>query len=167
MKFDEDKYRFMSAALKEAEKAFEINEVPIGAVVVHKNKIIGRGYNQVERLKDSTAHAEIISITAAENHLEDWRLTGCEIYVTVEPCIMCTGAILAARVNKIYFGVFDPKFGACGSLYNIAQEGKVNHKAKVFSGLMADECGALIQTFFKQKRIKDSNPTKAELLGLS
>ncbi len=153
MIFDENKYRFMSAALKEAEKAFEQKEVPVGAVVVHENKIIGRGYNQVERLRDSTAHAEIIAITAAENYVGDWRLTNCDIYVTVEPCVMCIGAILSARIKSIYFGVFDPKFGACGSLYNIAQEGKVNHKAEVFSGLMADECRAQIQEFFKKKRV--------------
>jgi len=156
MKFDELKYQFMSEALKEASKAFEHNEVPIGAVVVHENKIIGRGHNQVEGLKDSTAHAEIIAITAAENYVNDWRLTGCDIFVTVEPCIMCVGAILSARIKNIYFGVFDPKFGACGSLYNIPHEGKMNHKAKVSSGLMADECSTLIQTFFKQKRIKDA-----------
>jgi len=136
MLFDELKYRFMSAALQEAEEALEQDEVPIGAVVVFEDKIIGRGYNQVEKLKDATAHAEMIAITAAENHLGDWRLTDCDIYITVEPCLMCTGAILSSRIKRIYFSVFDPKFGACGSVYNVAQEGKVNHKVEVFSGIL-------------------------------
>jgi tRNA(adenine34) deaminase len=152
MIFDESKYHFMKAALQEAGKALEQDEVPIGAVVVSENKIIGRGCNQIEKLNDATAHAEMIAITAAENHFGDWRLSGCEIYVTVEPCIMCTGAILASRIKRIYFGVFDPKFGACGSVYNLAQEGKVNHKAEVFSGLLEKECGFLLQNFFKKKR---------------
>jgi tRNA(adenine34) deaminase len=154
MIFNELKYRFMHAALHEAEKAFEENEVPIGSVVVFENKIIGRGYNRVERLKDPTAHAEMISITAAANHKGDWRLSDCDIFVTVEPCIMCIGAILSSRIKNLYFGVFDPKFGACGSLYNIPQEGKYNHKVKVYSGIIADECQLLLQQFFKSKRPK-------------
>ena len=154
MIFDELKYRFMHAALQEAEKALEENEVPIGAVVVFENKIIGRGYNRVEGLKDATAHAEMISITAAANHLGDWRLTECDIYVTVEPCVMCTGAILSSRLRNLYFGVFDPKFGACGSLYNIPQEGKYNHTIEVYSGILADECRFLLQQYFKSKRPK-------------
>jgi tRNA(adenine34) deaminase len=152
MIFNEDKYRFMSAAIKEAGKAFEQNEVPIGAVVVHENKIIGRGYNRVENLNDATAHAEILAITAASNHLESWRLTECDLYVTVEPCVMCIGAILLSRIKNIYFGIFDPKFGACGTVYNIAQESKLNHKVNVYSGLLSDECQLLMQEFFKQKR---------------
>jgi tRNA(adenine34) deaminase len=157
MNFDEINYRFMSAALKEAEKSFELNEVPIGAVITLENKIIGRGYNQIERLKDATAHAEILAITSAENYLGNWRLTDCDIFITVEPCIMCMGAILLARIKRIFFGVFDNKFGACGSLYNIAQEGKVNHRAEVYSGLMGDECRSLMQQFFKQKRVTGSS----------
>src|SRR3989304_2890539 len=156
MLFDELKYRFMSAALQEAEEALEQDEVPIGAVVVFEDKIIGRGYNQVEKLKDATAHAEMIAITAAENHLGDWRLTDCDIYITVEPCLMCTGAILSSRIKRIYFSVFDPKFGACGSVYNVAQEGKVNHKVEVFSGLLEQESSLLLQEFFKKKRTGDS-----------
>lgn len=159
MIFDEAKYRFMSAAIREAGKAFEQNEVPVGAVVVHKNKIIGRGFNRVENLKDSTAHAEILAITAASNHLESWRLTECDIYVTVEPCVMCIGAILLSRITNIYFGIFDPKFGACGSVYNIAQESKLNHEVNVYSGLLSDECQLLMQEFFKQKRKTKPNPT--------
>jgi tRNA(adenine34) deaminase len=133
--FSEDKYRFMYAALQEAERAFEEDEVPVGAVVVHKNKIIGRGYNQVEKLKDTTAHAEMIAITAASNHLKSWRLNECAIYVSLEPCIMCTGALLSSRINELYFAASDLKFGACGSIHNLAEKSKVNHTITVFSGI--------------------------------
>ncbi len=142
----------MYAALQEAEKALEEGEVPVGAVVVHKNRIIGRGYNQVERLKDATAHAEMIAITSAANNLEDWRLNDCRIYVTLEPCLMCTGAIISSRIPELYFAAFDPKFGACGSLYNIAEEGKYNHTVKVFSGIMAEESKTLLKDFFETQR---------------
>ena len=118
----------MFAALQEAEKALDDLEVPVGAVVVKDNKIIGRGYNQIEKLKDATAHAEMIALTAAANHISNWRLNKCSIYVSLEPCIMCTGAMLAARIEELYFAAFDPKFGACGSLYNLAEDGKTNHK---------------------------------------
>jgi len=148
MKFSEDTYRFMYAALQEAEAALEDDEVPIGAIVVHKNKIIGRGYNQVAKLKDPTAHAEMIAITAASNHLGNWRLNECDLYVTVEPCIMCTGALLAARINSIYFAAFDPKYGACGSIYNLAEEGKYNHKIKLYSGILSAESKQLLKKFF-------------------
>jgi len=148
MKLPENIYRFMYAALQEAEAALEDDEVPIGAIVVHKNKIIGRGYNQVAKLKDPTAHAEMIAITAASNHLGDWRLNECDLYVTVEPCIMCTGALLAARINSIYFAAFDPKYGACGSIYNLAEEGKYNHKIKLYSGILSAESKELMKKFF-------------------
>ncbi|AFH49317.1 Cytosine deaminase [Ignavibacterium album JCM 16511] len=154
MIFSEDKYRFMYAALQEAEKAFEDDEVPIGAVVVYQDKIIGRGYNQVERLKDATAHAEMIAITSASNYVGNWRLNECSIYVTVEPCIMCTGALLNSRINELYFGTYDTKFGACGSVCNLAEEFKVNHKIKVYSGLMASESEKLLKSFFSKKRNK-------------
>jgi tRNA(adenine34) deaminase len=157
MIFSEDNYKFMFAALQEAEKAVEINEVPVGAVVVHNNMIIGRGYNQTERLKDPTAHAEMIAITAASNYLTNWRLNNCDIYVTVEPCVMCTGALLNARINSIYFSSFDPKYGACGSLYNLAEEGKYNHKIKLFSGLYSSESEKLLKDFFLKKRNISSN----------
>ena len=127
MIFSEQIYGFMYAALQEAEKALDANDVPVGAVVVKDNKIIGRGYNQVELLNDATAHAEMIALTSASNHLKDWRLNGCSIFVTVEPCIMCTGALLSSRISELYFAVNDPKFGACGSLYNLAADGKTNH----------------------------------------
>lgn len=157
MLFSEDKYRFMYAALKEAEKAFDEDEVPVGAVIVHQNKIIGRGYNQIERLKDSTAHAEMIAITAASNYLGNWRLNECEIYVTLEPCIMCTGALLSSRIMELYYGASDPKFGACGSIYNLAEESKTNHKIKVYTGLLSKESEDILKAFFEKKRNK-SNP---------
>ncbi len=153
MVFSEDTYRFMKAALKEAVKAFDKDEVPVGAVVVHHNQIIGKGYNQVETLKDATAHAEMIAITAAANHIGDWRLNECDIYVTLEPCIMCTGAILNARINNLFFAEFDTKFGACGSLYNLPAENKYNHTVNVFSGLCAEESRSLLQEFFRNLRI--------------
>jgi len=152
MLFQEHVYKFMYAALQEAEKAVELNEVPIGAVVVHQNKIIGRGFNQVEMLKDSTAHAEMLAITAASNHLQSKFLDQCDLYVTLEPCVMCCGAILLTRINNIYFGTHEPKFGASGSLFNILESGKYNHKPNVFSGIYADESKNLIEKFFLQKR---------------
>ncbi len=150
--FKEETYKFMFAALQEAEKAFEENEIPVGAVVVHQNKIIGKGYNQVEKLKDATAHAEMIAITAASNHIGNWNLSECDIYVTLEPCIMCTGALLASRIQNLYFAAFDPKLGACGSIYNLAEEGKSNHRIKTFSGIMADESKHLLKLFFAKLR---------------
>jgi tRNA(adenine34) deaminase len=152
MNFSEETYRFMYAALQEAEKALEDNEVPVGAVVVKDNKIIGRGFNQVERLKDATAHAEMIALTAASNHIGEWRLDGSSIFVTLEPCTMCTGALLAARISELYFASYDPKFGACGSLYNLAEEGKTNHTIKVYSGVYADESKKMMQQFFNDIR---------------
>ena len=157
MLYSENDYNFMFAALSEAEKALEDNEVPVGAVIVHKHKIIGKGYNQVEKLNDPTAHAEMIAITAATNYLQSWRLNECSLYATVEPCIMCTGAALASRINLIYFSIFEPKFGACGSLYNIAEEGKANHRIKIISGLMADESNKLMIEFFEKKREKKNS----------
>lgn len=156
MLFSEDIYRFMYTALTEAEKALEENEVPIGAVVVYKNRIIGRGYNQTEKLKDPTAHAEILAITSAANNLQDWRLNECDLYVNVEPCVMCTGAMIAARIRSLYFSIFEPKFGACGSLYNIAEDGRLNHKIKVYSGIYAEESSRLMKEFFLKTRSSDN-----------
>lgn len=142
----------MYAALQEAEKALAKDEVPIGAVVVHSNKIIGRGFNQTEALKDATAHAEMIAITSASNHLASKLLTECDLYVTVEPCVMCTGAILLSRVKRIYFGSFEPKFGACGSLFDLINSGRYNHKPEVYSGIYSDESKFLLENFFRTKR---------------
>ncbi len=154
MLFSEDKYRYMYAALQEAEKAFEEDEVPVGAVAVHNNKIIGRGYNQIEKLNDATAHAEMIALTSASNHLKSWRLNECSIYVTLEPCIMCTGALLSSRIENLYFAASDSKFGACGSLHNLAENSKTNHKIKVYSGILAQESEDLLQSFFAKKRLE-------------
>ncbi len=152
MLFSEENYRFMYAALQEAEIAFEENEIPVGAVIVKEGRIIGRGHNQTERLKDPTAHAEMIAITAAANTLQEERLTGCDLYATLEPCLMCTGAALLARVSNIYFASFDVKFGACGSLYNLPEDGKYNHSIKVYSGILEKESQTLLQNFFKEVR---------------
>lgn len=143
----------MFAALQEAEYALEKEEVPIGAVVVYENKIIGRGHNQTELLNDATAHAEILAITAASNYLNSKFLDKCEIYITVEPCMMCAGAILLSRIKKVYFAVFEPKFGSAGSLYNLLEGNKYNHKIEVYSGIYSDESKNLMQSFFREKRI--------------
>ena len=153
MLFSEDSYRYMYAALQEAQKAFDDDEVPVGAIVVHKNKIIGRGYNQIEKLKDATAHAEMIAITSASNNLQSWRLNECSIYVTLEPCIMCTGALLSSRINELYYAASDIKFGACGSVHNLAENSKTNHTIKVYSGILAKESEELLKSFFIKKRL--------------
>lgn len=154
MKFSEDNYKFMFAALQLAEQAAGEDEVPVGAVVVHEGKIIGRGYNQNQKLNDSTAHAEMIAITSACTHLSSKMLEDCQIYITLEPCIMCTGAILLSRIDTIYFSAYDPKFGACGSVYNLIKEDKYNHKPKVYSGLYESESRELLKNFFIEKRKK-------------
>jgi len=148
---DEDE-RWMRMALREAEKAFEMGEVPVGAVIVHENRIIGRGCNQTEGLKDPTAHAEIIAIGAAAGYLDSWRLNGCSLYVTLEPCAMCAGAIVLARLERLIFGPYDTKAGACGSLMNIVRDSRLNHQVAVTPGVLADECGAMLKSFFQQLR---------------
>ncbi len=152
MIFSENDYRFMYAALQEAQQAFDEDEVPVGCVIVHEDKIIGRGYNQNLRLNDPTAHAEMIAITAAANHLGASRLEECTIYCTLEPCLMCTGAILHSRINRLIFAAFDPKYGCCGSVCNHAEDGKFNHTLEVFSGLMESESTFLLRTFFGKLR---------------
>ncbi|KAB2909614.1 MAG: nucleoside deaminase [Ignavibacteriaceae bacterium] len=152
MIFSENDYRFMYAALQEAQQAFDDEEVPVGCVIVHDERIIGRGYNQNIRLKDPTAHAEMVAITAAANHLGSERLEGCTVYSTLEPCLMCTGALLHARVKKIVFAAFDAKFGCCASVCNHAEDGKFNHKIEVFSGLMENESLNLLRSFFERLR---------------
>ncbi len=154
MLFNEDNYKFMFSALKEAELAFEEDEVPIGAVVVHNNKIIGKGHNQIEKLKDPTAHAEILALTAASNYLRDKVLLECDLYVTVEPCLMCTGAILLAKIRNLYFSIFEPKTGSCGSIYNIPDENRLNHKVNVYTGIYENEAKFLMQQYFGNKRKK-------------
>jgi len=139
----------MHAALKEAEKAFEKDEVPIGAVIVHNGKIVGRGHNQTETLNDATAHAEMIAITSASATLGSKYLDECELFVTAEPCLMCSGAILLSRLPKIYFGTFEPKFGAAGSVHNVF--GNKNN-IEIYSGLLAEESKSLLNAFFKKLR---------------
>ncbi|HEX7318876.1 MAG TPA: tRNA adenosine(34) deaminase TadA [bacterium] len=144
---------YMQQALKEARKAFD--EVPVGAVAVYKNQIIGRGHNQTEQLRDPTAHAEIIAITAAANALNSWRLKDVVIYSTIEPCVMCSGALVLARVKRIVFGARDEKFGGCGSIFDIVKEKRLNHRIEVVEGVMEHEAAGLMKEFFKKKRIKD------------
>ena len=128
--------RWMLYALKEAKKADKIDEVPIGAIIVKDDMIIGTGYNQMEILKDSTAHAEIIAITSAENTIGNWRLKDCDLFVTLEPCIMCSGAIINSRIRNVYFGAYDQKFGGCSSLYNLCNDPRLNHKCGVKGGIL-------------------------------
>jgi tRNA(adenine34) deaminase len=149
-----EKNFFMREALKQAQIAFDQDEVPIGAVAVYKNQIIGRGYNRTEKLQDATAHAEIIAITAAANALGTWRLNDVVVYSTVEPCIMCAGALVLARVKKIVFGVRDEKFGGCGSVLNVINEKKLNHQIEVTEGVLAKESAALMKSFFEKQRKK-------------
>lgn len=144
--------KWMRAALQEAVKAFRKKEVPVGAVVVHQDKIIGRGHNQTESLRDATAHAEILAIGAAANYLNSWRLSDAVLYVTLEPCPMCAGAMVMSRIKKLVFGAYDPKAGACGSLYNIIQDKRLNHQIEVLPEVLKEECSALLQTFFKERR---------------
>ena len=149
--------RFMRAAIEAAGIAEENGDVPIGAVIVYKNQIIGKAYNQREQLKDPTAHAEIIALTQAAAFMENWHLNGCTIYVTLEPCPMCAGALVLARMDRLVFGCADPKSGACGSLYDIVHDERLNHKLEVTSGVLADESSRLLQDFFKQKRASRVN----------
>ena len=145
---------FMTEALKEAGKAFRADEVPVGAVVVFENKIIGRGYNQTEQLHDATAHAEMIALTAAYNYIGDWRLENCFLFSTLEPCAMCSGAAMLSRIDTIVYGAKDKKFGACGSIFNIPQEPKTNHQIEIISGIMEQEVADLMKLFFKKIRQK-------------
>ena len=142
----------MSEALKEAAKAASEDEVPVGAVIVHSGKIIARAHNQVERLKDPTAHAEMVAITSATNYLGTKWLNEASLYATIEPCSMCAGALVLARIKNVYFGAKDPKTGACGSVINIANHKKLNHRIKIQGGILKDECSALLSEFFKKKR---------------
>jgi len=145
---------FMSEALKEAQRAFDEDEVPVGAVIVYKDKVIARGHNQVERLQDPTAHAEMLAITSAASYSNSKWLNGVSIYVTIEPCSMCAGALVLARVKHIFFGAKDPKTGACGSIVNIVNHKKLNHRIKVKGGILEQECSSLLKDFFKKKRLK-------------
>jgi tRNA(adenine34) deaminase len=146
---DED---FMREALRFATKAYKADEVPVGAVIVRAGKVLARAYNQVEMLKDATAHAEMVAITQAEAAVGDWRLSDCELYVTKEPCVMCAGALVHARLKRVIFGCADPKGGGAGGLLNILQNPSLNHQCEITTGVLGDECAAILQDFFREKR---------------
>jgi tRNA(adenine34) deaminase len=145
---------FMGEALRQAARAYQAEEVPVGAVVVRAGRIIGRAYNQVELLKDATAHAEMLAITQAEGSLGDWRLNECTLYVTKEPCPMCAGAIVHVRLARVVFGASDPKAGAAGGVLNLLQFPSFNHRSEITSGVREDECRSLLQGFFAEQRAK-------------
>jgi tRNA(adenine34) deaminase len=148
----QDDATFMREALRLAAKAREANEVPVGAVVVRAGKIIGRAYNQVELLKDATAHAEMLALTQAEAAVGDWRLVDCDLYVTKEPCVMCAGALIHVRIRRVIFGCADPRSGGVGGIINLLQHPALNHCCEITSGVLQDECAAILQDFFRQKR---------------
>ena len=141
--------KWMAYAIKEAKIAFSKKEVPVGAIIVHENKIIAKGYNQVELLNDPTAHAEMIAITSAANHLQSWRLNRCDMYVTLEPCCMCAGAINKARIKNIFFGAYNEIEGCVTSKYNLCNDPNFNHQSGVKGGILIEECSFLLHTFFK------------------
>jgi len=145
---------YMKQALKQAAIAFEKDEVPVGCIIVYKSQIIGRAYNQIKLLKDPTAHAEMIAITQAASFLKNERLTDCAMYVTVEPCPMCVGAMVLARIKHLIIGASDPKTGACGGAMNLIQHSKLNHKIKVTFGIMQNESSLFMKEFFRKKREK-------------
>jgi tRNA(adenine34) deaminase len=146
---------FMRDALRLATKAQAADEVPVGAVVVREGKILSRAYNQVELLKDATAHAEMLALTAAEAAVGDWRLTDCDLYVTKEPCPMCAGAIVHTRIRRVVFGCADVRAGAAGTVMNLLQNDALNHRCQITRGVLENECASLLQNFFRKKRAKD------------
>ncbi len=145
----------MREALRFGTKAYKADEVPVGAVIVREGKILARAYNQVEMLKDATAHAEMLVITQAEAAVGDWRLTDCELYVTKEPCVMCAGAIVHVRLKRVIFGCPDPRGGGAGGLLNVLQNASLNHQCEITTGVLGDECAAILQDFFRKKRAKE------------
>ena len=146
--------KFMKEALKEAKKALKLEEIPVGAVIVKNGKIIARGYNKKELKKDATRHAEIIAIEKASKKLDNWRLIDCEMYVTVEPCVMCAGAIISSRIKKVYIGTDDNRMGAVGSVLNLFEDYTFNHKVEYEKGILKNDCESLIKDFFKYLRMK-------------
>lgn len=143
---------YMNYALKEAEKAFDKNEIPVGCIIVFQNSIIAKSHNQVETLKDPTAHAEILAITSAAEYLQSKQLAGCDMYVTLEPCSMCAGAIILSKIERLFFGAFDMKSGACGSVLNITSNKNLNHNCSVLGGVLDARCGEILRSFFDVKR---------------
>lgn len=163
----DDHERYMRLALREAERALEANEVPIGCVIVHDGEVIGKAHNQRELLQDPTAHAEMLAITQAAAHYRSWRLEGARLYVTLEPCPMCAGAIILARIAEVYYGAADPKAGVCGTLMNLLADKRFNHQPMVYPGVLADECGGMLSDFFRNVRKgmirRPGNNSSAEL----
>lgn len=148
--------KFMKEALKEAKKAYDKEEIPVGAVIVRDDKIIARGHNIKELKKDTTKHAEIIAIQKASKKMDAWRLEGCTLYVTLEPCAMCAGALIQSRIKKVVIGTMDKKTGACGSVLNLLEDYKFNHQVEIETGIMETECREILQQFFKELRKKKS-----------
>ena len=156
------KEKFMKQALKEAKKAYDKLEVPVGAVIVKDGKIIARAYNQKEYKNDTTNHAEILAIKKASKKLKSWRLIDCDMYVTLEPCSMCAGALIQSRIRKVYIGAPDEKTGACGSVLNLLKDYRFNHNVEIENGILKEECENLLKDFFKElrklkKRVKEEN----------
>jgi tRNA(adenine34) deaminase len=147
--------QFMAEALRLAGKAFRTDEVPIGAVVVRAGRIIARAYNQVELLKDATAHAEMLALTQAEAAVGDWRLNECDLYVTKEPCVMCAGALVHVRIRRVIFGCSDPRSGAAGGFINLLQHPALNHHCEITGGVLENETAAILQEFFRKKRTQN------------
>ncbi|MBR7091052.1 MAG: tRNA adenosine(34) deaminase TadA [Clostridia bacterium] len=145
---------YMQKAIQQAEIALKYNEVPVGAVIVYQDKIIARGYNKKVRQNNTILHAEIVALQKAMKKLGDWRLNDATLYVTLEPCPMCAGACINARVGRIVFGAYDPKAGCCGTLYNLPQDTRFNHRANVCGGVLEDECAKLLVDFFAKRRLK-------------
>lgn len=143
---------YMNYAFKEAEKAFDKGEIPVGCIIVFQNTIIAKAFNQVESLKDPTAHAEIVAITSAAEYLHSRQLVGCSMYVTLEPCSMCAGAIVLAKIENLFFGAYDLKSGACGSVLNITNHKSLNHKTNVLGGVMDEKCKEILKSFFEVRR---------------
>lgn len=150
----EDKIRYMKEAIRQAKKAYALGEVPIGCVIVHEGRIIGRGYNRRTTDKNPLAHAEMIAIRKASKKMGDWRLEGCEMYVTLEPCQMCSGAIVQARMDKVVIGCMNPKAGCAGSILDLLQEKAFNHQVEVEKGVLEEECSRMMKTFFRELREK-------------
>ena len=150
---DED---FMREALRQAQEAYTAGEVPVGAVIVREGKMIARAYNQVELLKDATAHAEMLALTQAEAAVGDWRLTDCDLYVTKEPCPMCAGALVHTRIRRVIFGCPDPSAGAAGSVMNLFQMPALNHRCEITSAVLQQECAAILQDFFRKRRAEQA-----------
>jgi tRNA(adenine34) deaminase len=147
---------FMREALRQAQKAYSANEVPVGALVVREGKIIARAHNQVQLLKDATAHAEMLALTQAEAAVGDWRLIDCDLYVTKEPCAMCAGAMVHTRIRRLIYGCADPAAGAAGSMMNLLQVPSFNHRSEIVSAVLQEQCAAILQDFFRRRRKQDS-----------